>query len=350
MFAFDKTILKLLHYSGAASMLAPWLRGRGVIFMLHHVLPNGGLASGFAPNAGLEVTPEYLDDVIRVVKKRGYALISLEEAADELATGKEGPPFAVFTLDDGYKDNMQHAWPVFRSHACPFLIFVSPAIAEGKCEIWWRGLEYVIANADQIDVEIGGTRFCGPIGTDVQKRVMFDRIYWPLRYSPEDEQRVWIRQFCSQYNLDLDELCRRQAMTWDDIRKINKDPLCSIGAHTVHHRALKKLEAKEALAEVIKSRDLIAKEIGDVPQTFAYPYGDETSADERDFELIKDAGFKAAVTTRKGMIFPEHKDALTALPRFSLNGGYQEREFTEVLLTGMPFAVFNGLQRITSPS
>ncbi len=350
MFAFDKTVLKFLHYTGAASMLSPWLRGRGVVFMLHHVMPGGGKEPGFAPNAGLEVTPEFLDDVIRVVKKRGYALISLEEAAEELASERDGPPFAVFTLDDGYKDNFRHAWPVFRSHVCPFTIFVSPAIADGKCELWWRGLELVLANSSSIDVEIDGVRYAGSTETDVQKWNMYNELYWPLRCTEEHQQRRWIREVCSSHGIDLNAMCRDQAMTWDDIRKINKDPLCSIGAHTVHHRALKKLGADEALAEVLKSRDRIASEIGVIPETFAYPYGDESSADERDFEIIRSAGFKAAVTTRKGMIFSEHKDSLTALPRFSLNGGYQEREFTEVLLTGMPFAFFNGLQRVTSVS
>ena len=83
MASYDKMLLKLLHYSGAASLLSPWLRGRGSVFMLHHVLPQCSQASDFAPNAGLEVTPEFLDDVIQLVKSKGYGLVSLEEAAEE---------------------------------------------------------------------------------------------------------------------------------------------------------------------------------------------------------------------------------------------------------------------------
>ena len=350
MFAFDKAILKMLHYSGAASMLAPWLRGQGVIFMLHHVLPGVGKSSKFAPNAGLEVSPDFLEEVIQVVKSHGYALISLEEAAEQLAKGNTNTKFAAFTLDDGYRDNFQYAWPIFRKYSCPFTVFVAPAIADGTCELWWKALEILISDADEIDVMLKGVRYSGSIKTDALKQIMYDRIYWPLRMCPEDEQRDWIRDVSAAHSIDLNALCRAQAMTWDEIRKMNNDPLCSIGAHTVNHCAMKKLEAEAALDEAVMSRDRIAAEIGQVPQTFAFPYGDETSAGPRDFELIKAAGFKAAVTTRKGMIFPSHKDSLTALPRFSLNGGYQERVFTEVLLTGMPFAFFNGLQRFTAIS
>ncbi len=345
----DKLALKVLHYSGAASLLSPWLRGRGVVFMLHHVLPNGGEASGFAPNAGLEVTPEFLDDVIRLVRKRGYGLVSLEEAADELKRGgASSAPFAVFTLDDGYKDNSQHAWPVFSSHACPFTIFVSPAIADGKCELWWRALEALVARSDEIDVELEGRRFAGPTRSTAEKRAMFDQLYWPVRSSPETAQRRWIRDTCLEHGIDIDAMCRDQAMDWDEIREINRDPLCTIGAHTVHHHAIRKLEANAAFREIVHSRDRIAAEIGEMPRTFAYPYGDESSAGPREFEMIRSAGFKVAVTTRKGMLFEDHKNHLTALPRLSLNGGYQAIDYTDVLLTGAPFAMFNRLQRVVT--
>jgi peptidoglycan/xylan/chitin deacetylase (PgdA/CDA1 family) len=346
---YYKAIMKMLHYSGAASLLSPWLSGRGVIFMLHHVRPRGGNASGFAPNAGLEVTPEFLGEVIQLVKNKGYGLVSLEEAAEELKSGsRSSAPFAVFTLDDGYQDNFDHAWPVFRDSSCPFTIFVAPGIADATCELWWRGLEFLIASSDSLDVELLGQRFSGPTRTDAEKCAMFGRIYWPLRNCPETEQRDWIRRHCEMVGIDLDAMCRAEAMNWDAIHTINTDPLCTIGAHTMCHHALKKLDADEAYAEIVASRDRISQELGEVPRTFAYPYGDETSAGPREFEMAREAGFTAAVTTRKGLVFDEHRDHLTALPRLSLNGTYQDCELTDVLLTGAPFAMFNGLQRVVT--
>src|SRR5262249_55384771 len=120
--------LDAIHFSGAAKLLAPVLRGIGAIFMLHHVLPSNGGESGFAPNAMLEVTPEFLDAVISHVKRAGYRLVSLEEAIEVVKRGGDQQPVAVFTLDDGYRDNLIHAWPVFRAHRCPFTIFVAPDI------------------------------------------------------------------------------------------------------------------------------------------------------------------------------------------------------------------------------
>ena len=54
---------------------------------------------------------------------------------------------------------------------------------------------------------------------------------------------------------------------------------------------------------------------------------------------------KTGVTTRKGLIHPEHAQELTALPRVSLNGDYQKSRYVKVLLSGAPFAFFNIVQK-----
>ncbi len=315
--------------------------------MLHHVRPGGGLQKGFAPNAGLEVTPGFLDDVINLVAARGFDLVSLDEAvARTIGENPGGRPFAAFTLDDGYRDNLIHARPVFRKHNCPFTIFVTPGIADGSCELWWRGLEAVIAGASVIDALIDGQRFHLAAVTDAQKQQAWQRLYWPVRRLDQLFQRRWIRSFCKQHGVNLDAICRAEAMDWDDLRLMAADPLCTIGAHTMRHYAVSQLPEADALAEMTLSADRIAEELGKRPLYFAYPYGDADSVATRDFRLAAEAGFKAAVTTRKGLIFAGHKHHLTALPRVSLAGQYQKLRYVEVLLSGAAFALFNGFKRL----
>ena len=64
--------------------------------------------------------------------------------------------------------------------------------------------------------------------------------------------------------------------------------------------------------------------------------------------LAREAGFETAVTTRKGMLFPEHRRHLTALPRVSLSGDYQSPAYTSVFLSGAPFALWNRFQRVNA--
>ena len=244
------------------------------------------------------------------VKQAGYGLVSLEEVVEVIGRGRTDKPVAVFTLDDGYRDNFIHAWPVFRTHRCPFTIFVAPAITDGTSELWWKALEHVIAWNDTVDP---GDLMPGSVislKSDRDRRVAFRRLYRALRALEPHRQTRAIRALAAAHGVDTGFLCRSLAMDWNEIRSIAADPLCSIGAHTVHHFALARLDAEEALKEAQSSRDRIAAEVGRAPISFAYPYGDALSCGPRDFALIADAGFTVAVTTRKGLLAPRHATAL----------------------------------------
>ena len=53
-----------------------------------------------------------------------------------------------------------------------------------------------------------------------------------------------------------------------------------------------------------------------------------------------------ALCKRRGLIFPAHASNLTALPRVSISGQYQQLRYLEVLLSGTAYAVWNGFRRI----
>lgn len=55
------------------------------------------------------------------------------------------------------------------------------------------------------------------------------------------------------------------------------------------------------------------------------------------------------MTTRKGLIRKSHAAAMTALPRLSLNGDYQDLHYLKVLLSGLPFELRDGAKRVLSP-
>ena len=279
-----------------------------------------------------------------MLKSRGFDLVNLDEAQSRIRTA--GRPFAAFTLDDGYRDNLVHAQAVFRRHDCPYSIYVAPAIADGTCELWWRALEAVISENAHVSAEINGQAIAIACGDIPSKWAAWHRMYWPVRRLEQHEQRRWIGEFTRRHGVNLEKICRDAAMTWDELRLMAADPLCTIGAHTINHFNIKALGEAEALHEMLGSADRIETELGHRPRHFAFPYGDETSAGPRDFNLAAKAGFATAVTTRKGMIFPAHAGHLTALPRFSLSGEYQSLRHVRTLLSGLPFALFNGFQTV----
>jgi len=135
-------------------------------------------------------------------------------------------------------------------------------------------------------------------------------------------------------------------MSWDELKPFADDPLVTIGAHTITHCNLARQTEETAKHEIITSRARIESALQRPTLHLAYPYGDRIAAGPREFALARAAGFKTAVTTRPGMIFPESADHLTALQRVSLNGNYQEARILPVLTSGAATAVWNRFRRI----
>ena len=135
-------------------------------------------------------------------------------------------------------------------------------------------------------------------------------------------------------------------MDWREIVELSRHPLATIGAYTISHKMLAKWPMGVARQEMLGSKQRIEEKLGAPVRHFAYPVGDPTSAGAREFALAAELGFASAATTRPGMIFPAHRGHLTALPRVSVNGNWQDGGYFEVLMSGAPFALWNRGRRV----
>jgi len=330
-------MLLALHASGACRLAPKSLAGIGVIFMLHRVREDDG--TEFAPNRILEITPGFLEETIKTVRDLGYSCMTLDEAVTRLETGEHGERFAVFTLDDGYRDNLTDALPVFERNGVPFTVYLTTGLPDGHAEIWWVALERAIASAVAIRVTIGDREIALFTRDAGEKNAAWNSIYWALRKLPEHEMRAEIRRLAAEHGVDMGALTRELSMTWDEVRTLAAHPLASVEAHTADHFAQAGLTAWDARSDIERGLSRMEAELGYRPRHFSYPYGDPGSAGERDFALAAAFAFRSATTTRKGLIKPAHAKRPTSLPRLSLNGDFQDRRMLEALLSGLPFAL-----------
>jgi peptidoglycan/xylan/chitin deacetylase (PgdA/CDA1 family) len=337
--------LEALYFSGAHHLLRPIFSGVGAIFMLHHVRPARDVE--FQPNRHLEITPEFLRAMLSHLRRQGIDIITPDEVHQRLAERRFTRRFACFTLDDGYRDNRDFALPVLREFDAPSVVYVASDFAEGVGRLWWTALEMVIAKASRIDIEIGGTSVRLETGTAVAKQVAFERMHMWLRGLPGefDVQRE-ISALCKTHGIDEAAICPSLCMSWEELKPFADDPLISIGAHTITHCNLAQQTEANASYEIATSRARIENVLQRPILHLAYPYGDRIAAGAREFALARAAGFKTAVTTRPGMIFPENAQHMTALPRVSLNGNYQDARILPVLTSGAATAMWNGFRRV----
>ncbi|PZO02001.1 MAG: polysaccharide deacetylase [Hyphomicrobiales bacterium] len=319
-------------------------QGAGVILTLHHVRPQG--QTTFRPNGLLEVTPDFLDQTLTLIRAEGYDLVSLDEAVARLSDPRKGRFFVALTFDDGYRDNVEHAWPVLAKHGAPWTLFVTTGFADRTARLWWLELEETIRALPQVNVTLPDGPFTAPTANDNEKQRAFDRLYWRLRKQPEAILLSAISELAKQAGIDPAALVERECLPWETLRALAGAPGVTIGAHTLTHPMLAKHDTAFAQAEIAEGKARLETELGVAIRHFAYPVGDPTSAGPRDFALAKAAGYDSAVTTRPGHLFAEHADHLHALPRVSLNGLHQSEAAVRALLSGLPFWLWNRARRI----
>ena len=105
-------------------------------------------------------------------------------------------------------------------------------------------------------------------------------------------------------------------MSWDMVRQLAEEGV-EIGGHTVSHNHLTEMDTDTLVKELEKSAERYRDELGFVPKTFAYPYGEASLAVQK---AVRAAGYELA--------FGQHSGAISGstdrfyLPRFALNERY----------------------------
>ena len=349
MAGLKKTIirsgLESLYFSGGHHLMRPLLGGIGSILTFHHVRPPR--LEAFQPNRLLEITPVFFERLIARLVRSRLDVVSLDEMHDRLLNGSKRR-FVSLTFDDGYRDNLRWAYPLLRKHKLPFAIYIPTSFPDRLGELWWVALETVIAKNKRIGLTINGKDQFFECASVREKRELYDAVYGYLRsLKTEDELRRVVRDLCACHCVDIPALCEELCLGWEELGQLAADPLVTIGAHTVNYVMLKKLPTDAAVrAEMEMSRAVIEAALGVRPQHLAYPVGDKTSAGPREFRIAAQLGFKTAVTTRPGVLFKAHRNHLTALPRISVNGEYQQQRYMKVLMSGAATAMWNGFRRV----
>lgn len=318
----------LLHASG----LMRAARGRGAIFTLHHVRPKQRRT--FDPNAHLEITPEFLDTAITVLKRDGYRFVALDALPAHLASD-DPQPVAIFTLDDGYRNNLDHAASIFSRHSVPFTVFVAGGFIDRTHTLWWETLADLLERQSSLTLDLGTGEETLALASLQQKQTAFDRFAAFLHSI--DEATAIDRLNRTARASGIDAIGITAALTLDEagLKTLVENPLASLGAHTISHRSITRLSDETASAEMDLSARRVEQITGHRPKSLAYPYGFASAVSARDHRLAAGLGFSTAVTTQPGTLSDTVNTA--ALPRISLNGHFQKAGYVSALASGIAF-------------
>ncbi len=295
------------------------------IFMLHRV--HDFEKDKLPANENMKITPKFLENFILKLKSEGYSFISLDRLHEILQNNETVEKHAVFTLDDGYKDNYDYAYPIFKKYKIPFTIYITTSFPEKNAILWWYEIEDLIMKHDEIILSNNAKYTCKTIE---QKTKAFLEIRALIISLQQKNLLSQLNNLFDNYDVDWAGKCYELTMNWTQIKELSKDEMVTIASHTTHHYALRQLDDDECKSEIKEANKLIELRIGGKVEHFAYPFGGVNEVGTREFNLIKSLGLKTAVTTRVGGIYPEHKDFPELLPRIMLTEDFKVRDVGRV--------------------
>lgn len=291
--------------------------GCGTIFMMHRV--DSIDRQGLSNVENLKITPDYLEKVINKLTQMEYDFIALSEVKERIKE-RNSRKFVVFTLDDGYKDNYTNAYPIFKKYNIPFTVYVTSSFPNRTASLWWYSIselilkEDVIITVDNLKIKANSIEEKEEAFRLLKKRILtFD-----IKNIEEE-----ISNYLPRYSFNFKEKCEELCMSWEALKEMAKDPLVTIGGHTVNHPALNKLPKEEVLEEIMDNKLELEKKLSVEVEVFSYPFGGEDAVGSREFKLLDELNFKNSTTTRTGNIFPIHKQYLSSLPRIALTENYE---------------------------
>lgn len=270
---------------------------QGTILMLHRVVNK---RSSLVANKNIEITPQFLEQTIKAYLTKGYRFVDLDEVHKQLSGSlKSKNKFVCFTLDDGYRDNYEVAYPIFKKYNCPFTVYVSTDFPDNKAVVWWYVLDDIIMNNDKLVLSDGSEYFCGNIE---EKDSTFYAIHKKISgVKPELLKQTFLDWF-SAYEFSFEQKVGDLSLTNEQIKLLAEDNLCTIASHTVTHPRLADMTIEQQRFELteskIKLESLIRKDV----HHFSYPFGNH-NADT--ISLAQECGYKTATFawgghTRKG--------------------------------------------------
>ncbi len=288
----------------------------GYVFMFHRVGKQN--KNNLAQNENMKVDPDFLYDQLRILTDR-YDCIHMKDLPERLAK-KADRKFIVFTFDDGYKDNLTEALPIFRAHNVPFTVFVSANFPEQNAVLWWYELENLVLSNNFIKLSNGKTYICG---TTEEKNSAFMKIRDEILKLDQTDFIGELNRLFTGYSIDWYSQCGTLCMTWDDVNELVQDPLVTIGAHTVHHYNLKRLEnTTMILNEISEGISLIKRHIHCDPFCFAYPFGSVNEVGDREIQMLSRTDIDLAFLSYGGDVTIRNGKYRYALPRIMFTNSF----------------------------
>ncbi|MBL8390745.1 MAG: polysaccharide deacetylase family protein [Candidatus Accumulibacter sp.] len=226
-----------------------------------------------------------------------FNILPLDEAVTRLAQQSLPARAAAITFDDGYADNFTVALPILQRLGVSATFFIATGYLDGG-RMWNDTISHSVRYCDKARLDLSEIGLgVHELGSPEAIRRAIGSVVAGLKYRPPEQRSAAADYVARVASCRLpDDLMMRS----EDLRAMRRAGMV-IGAHTVTHPILAKVDADVARQEVLDSKLYLEGLLQERVGFFAYPNG-KPAVDFRveDVQAVRALGFDAAVTTGWG--------------------------------------------------
>ena len=273
------------------SVLSPaGARGRLSVLIFHRVLPR--------PDPLFPDVPDTVDFERQMRWATSmFNVLPLSAAIDRLYAGTLPSRALAVTFDDGYADNEELAAPILKRLGMSATFFVATGFLGGGC-MWNDQIIEAIrgCKAGELDLTSFGLSLFSLAGTEARRAAISSTLKGIKHFEPARRQAVTDAIVALAGANPSPPLMMQPGQ----VRSLRAQGM-EVGAHTVTHPILTRLEPATAFAEMRDSKEELERILGAPVNLFAYPNG----VPGQDYALeharmARECGFGGAVSTAWG--------------------------------------------------
>jgi peptidoglycan/xylan/chitin deacetylase (PgdA/CDA1 family) len=237
-----------------------------------------------------------------------FNCISIDEALADRSQRKTKPA-AVVTFDDGYANNLEVALPILEEYRIPAIVYITTGNVLDR-DLFWPDVIWMVAGkASPVSVDLSGVG--SPLSGYVLNLDEETYVEEVLRLL-EDIKKIPAERRKSAVEMIVKRIDTRSGgrapyppveghaftpLTAEQVARLARHPLITIGAHTHCHNLLDQIPLQQAEETIIQSKQILEEITGTAVHHFAYPNG---NFNDNIVRIVRAAGFRSAVTFDRG--------------------------------------------------
>ena len=250
-------------------------------------------------DSGAAMSSENFEKQLKILKRGQWKVVALRDYLQMRLEKKKLPTYlVVLTIDDGYRDFYEVAYPLLRKYDLPATFFVTTEFVEGNFWLWHDRIHYALENTKKTEFsfELEDRELTFSIRTNADRFNSW-KVFSDYCVQAHDDLKL---EILSRLERILDVTLPESppdeyaAVSWEQLREMAANNI-EIGSHTCSHPILSNIDKEKLKAEIGLSKKIISEKLHMFVHSFCYPNGQKNDINDHVVKCVKLTGYLGAV-------------------------------------------------------